>query len=341
MKFLNFPTLCYVLTASLALSSQAHEYEHQSPFPDLPEGWEKVGDSHGEIAVASNGDIYVSVQGGKNRGLQVYSPEGAYRRNVPDAPHDFHGFVIRQEDGAEFIYGVGLVSGTLTKLGLDGTPVFSTTVEAIPEGLVGKKDGRLNPRFTSCAVAPDGRIYVADGYGTDNIHLFDSAGRYVDTWIGRAEPYGFKNLHKISIDLRYGEPRILGCDRANRRLIHLSLEGEWLGEYATGLRRPSATAFRGPHVAVAEIEGRISVLDLEGNLVASMGTNDAPYNGNRTPPNQWQPGVVHSPHGIAFDAQGNILITEYSKFGRIMKFCPQGKFEAEGYPESSAASRKD
>ncbi|MEM0913271.1 MAG: hypothetical protein AAGK09_01520 [Planctomycetota bacterium] len=318
-------SLLLIALVALAVHSPlfAHEFDHSPGFPSLPDGWEGVGDSHGEIAVASNGEVYVSVQGGEHPGLQVYSADGHYLRNVPDAPNDFHGFIIHQEDDGEFIYGVGLTSGTLSKLRLDGTEVFATPVSAIPEQFIWKKEGKLNPRFTSCDVAPDGTIYVADGYASDNIHLFDPDGGYRMTWIGRSEPYGFKNLHKLFIDPRYDEPRLLACDRANRRLVHLTLDGDWIGEFATGLRRPSAAAFHGSDVAIAEIEGQIIVLDTEGNVTAKMGTNDDKYNGNRTPPAQWRQGVTTSPHGIAYDADGNILMTEYSKYGRVLKFVPR------------------
>ncbi len=37
-------------------------------------------------------------------------------------------------------------------------------------------------------------------------------------------------------------------------------------------------------------------------------------------PETWEAGIVKAPHGIAFDGQGNILMTEYNQWGRVMKF---------------------
>ena len=59
------------------------------PAPDM----ETIGQAHGDVAVASNGDVYVSV-GGPRGGVQVFGPDGRYLRNVPNAPADIHGFVI-------------------------------------------------------------------------------------------------------------------------------------------------------------------------------------------------------------------------------------------------------
>ncbi|MGJ8641494.1 MAG: hypothetical protein ACSHYA_19040 [Opitutaceae bacterium] len=324
---MHFQQFIKLTIASLLVitSASAHDYAHTDGFINIPEEWDHLGDGHGEVDVASNGEIYLSVQKGAQPGLQVYSATGDYLRNVPGAAADFHGFVIQSDTDGEYIYGVGLNTGSLTKLQLNGDVVFQTPVSAIPEKFVWKKDGKLNPRFTSCAVAPDGTIYVVDGYGTDNVHLFNKDGSYRSTWIGKAAPYNFNNLHKIYIDPRYEAPRILACDRANRRLVHLTLDGEFIGEFATALRRPSAAAFYKNNVAIAEIEGRISILDLEGKIVSTLGTNNDKYNGNRTPPEKWRTGITTSPHGIAYDANGNILMTEYSKFGRVLRYSLEAK----------------
>ena len=55
-----------------------------------------MGNMHGDVAVASNGEVYVSVMDPK-AALQVYGPDGKFLRNVPNAPADFHGFVIQKD----------------------------------------------------------------------------------------------------------------------------------------------------------------------------------------------------------------------------------------------------
>ena len=75
---------------------------------------------HGDVAVSSAGEIYISVEGsvtqrfailGPNPGLQVYAADGRFLRNVERAPSDLHGFVIHREADGEFIYGVRLAGG--------------------------------------------------------------------------------------------------------------------------------------------------------------------------------------------------------------------------------------
>ena len=77
-------------------------YPAVTDWPRLPEGRATVGNMHGDVAIASNGEIYVSVQAtdmdnkpitDPMSGLQVYAADGKYLRNVPNAPPDLHGFV--------------------------------------------------------------------------------------------------------------------------------------------------------------------------------------------------------------------------------------------------------
>lgn len=298
----------------------AHDYHPVDKWLKPPKGLEHIGDGHGEIAVDSTGLIYVSVTSGAKAGVQIYDEKGAYLRNLPNAPNDLHGFVIHREEGGEFLYGATMNAGTVVKMDLDGKVLMTIPSSKIPDQYKKKKKGKLNLKLTSADVAPNGDIYVVDGYGSDYIHRFRKNGDYLSTFGGRAAPYNFVNCHKVFIDNRYNPPRLLCTNRAKRTLVHLSLEGEFIGIHAKNLRRPSSISFREDDIAVAEIEGRVSILNKKGEIVSVVSFNEAKYNGNRWKPEQWQSGLVGSPHGIAFDRKGNLLMTEYNKYGRVMRF---------------------
>ena len=91
---------------------------------------------------------------------------------------------------------------------------------------------------------------------------------------------------------------------------------------ATELKRPSSVAFYKDYVAVAEINGRVSVLDKEGRTVRQLGSSKDPKLANtaKVDPSLWQEGIVTSPHGITFDRKGNILMTEWNKWGRVLRW---------------------
>lgn len=288
-----------------------------------PDGMETIGDSHGDIAVAPTGEIYVSVQGGQHQGLQVYSASGKYLRNVPGAPSDLHGFIITNTpDRIPAIYGARLSVQQIVVIALDGRILLTIPSTAIPDRYKStRKDGSIKVALTAVAVGPNGDIYAVDGYGRDFIHRFDQAGHYKSTFGGPGEPWGFDNCHNIAIDPRFRPVRLLCTDRNHNRLVHMDLDGRVLGVFATGLRAPGAVAAVHNELAVAEGQGRVSVLGLHGEVLASIGTNsnaDQVYT-NEVPPERWQDTLFYAPHGITYDAAGNLLVTEWNEWGRVVR----------------------
>jgi hypothetical protein len=170
-------------------------------------------------------------------------------------------------------------------------------------------------------VAPDGRIFVVDGYSSDYIHIFDKAGKYEKSFGGKKEPYGFKTCHKIAIDTRFDPPQIICCDRENRRVVHLSIDGKVLG-VTPEMKRPAAVAIFGDLAAIGEIEGRISLLDKAGKTVATLGANPVKEQTatNKVKPDDWKTGVLTAPHGVDFDKNGNLYVSEYNEFGRVVRY---------------------
>ncbi|MDB6025993.1 MAG: repeat containing protein, partial [Verrucomicrobiales bacterium] len=295
------------------------------PVPDwlkVPETRTQLGDMHGDLAVSSKGEVYVSMLDPKT-GLQVFGPDGKFLRNVPGAPNDFHGFVIRKQADGEFIFGSRLQGQSIIKMTLDGKVVLEIPASSIPDEFKKKaKDGKPTLRLTGMDVAPNGDLYVTDGYASDYIHRFDRTGKYLASFGGKKEPYSFKTLHKLVIDTRFSPARILACDRANMRVVHLSLDGEFLGVYAKDLLNPAAVAIHGDYAAIGEIKGRVTVLDRSGQVVAQFGLTDKPEEAgtNKTEPAKWRPGIVTAPHGIAFNEQGDIFVAEYNIYGRVHRF---------------------
>src|SRR6185295_13948633 len=223
-------TIAAIACATLLVNAAAVEYKAVPEWLKLSQGREKIGDMHGDVAVSSTGEVYVSVQD-PMAGLQVYGPDGKFLRNVPDAPSDFHGFVIRKQPDGEFIFGSRLREQTIVKMTLDGKVVMTIPASAIPDEFKSRnaRSGQLALALTGLDVAPNGDIYVTDGYASDYIHRFDRAGKYLTSFGGKKDPYNFSTLHKLTMDTRFQPVRIIACDRANNRVVHLSLNGDFLG----------------------------------------------------------------------------------------------------------------
>ena len=317
-----------VAAVTIVPLAAAVEYQAVADWLKLSAGRTQLGTMHGDVAVSSNGEVYVSVEAGSQgndplAGLQVYAADGRFVRNVPNAPPDFHGFVIRRLADGEFIYGARLRGQEVLKLGLDGKVALTIPASSIPDEFKVRnaRSGQLAVVFTGVDVAPNGDIYVTDGYASDFIHRFDRTGKYLKSFGGKQEPYKFNTLHKLAIDSRFQPARLIAVDRANNRVVHMSLDGAFLGVVAEELLLPAALTLSGDNVIVGELTGRVTVLDKAGKVVERIGANTEQGVGtNQVKPEQWRPGFVLSPHGVAINAQGDLFVSEFNQFGRVHKF---------------------
>lgn len=316
---ISLRTLALVALASVSATAAEVNYQLLPNFLGTPPGKATIGNGHGEIAVDSAGQIYVSVQE-KDAGIQVYGKDGKFLKALK-LPSSLHGFVIRKTEAGEFLFGAVLNEQRFIKAKLDGTIVLEIKKDAFPA-----EQAKAGLKLTGCDVAPNGDIYVVDGYGKSWVFVFDQAGKFKSVFGGPTqvvEGKGFANTHKVFVDTRFSPARLLCLDRGNNRMFHVDLDGTNPRMIAAkGLRNPSSASFHGELMCVAEIAGRVSVWNKEGKMVASLGVNDTKGQTN-TPgvkPADWREGVVTSPHGITFDNDGNILETEWNQFGRVLRW---------------------
>ena len=190
---------------------------------------------------------------------------------------------------------------------------------------VGPYAGKDPKAFQPCAVTvgPDGSIYIADGYGSNFILKYDKDRKFVKIFGGTGPEEGkFQACHGIALDTRQGKPLLLVCNRNNDRVEYWDLDGNFVKVIQKDLRMPAAVHIRGDYAVFPELKGRVSVLDKEGNIVARVGDN--PNERQRAnfnlPMDQWKEGICNSPHGASIDKDGNLIVSEWSKFGRAEKF---------------------
>jgi hypothetical protein len=313
-----------VALAAIFVSGAVHAqaYEAVADWLKVPAGRETLGQMHGDIAVSRAGEVYVSVETA-GMGVQVFSPDGRYLRSLDKAPADLHGFVIRDAGDGEHVYGVSLRGQKFVKMTLGGEIVLEIARDAIPREYwtANRFSTELGVLLSGMDVAPNGDLYVTDGYSSDYVHRFSPQGRYLGTFGGKAAPYGFNILHKIAMDTRFTPVRIIATDRLNNRVVHLSLAGELLGVVNDSLLLPAALTIAGDNVIVGELNGRVTILDKAGKVVTHVGTNTEEGIGtNRVPPERWRTGYVIAAHGVATNAAGDLFVAEFSTFGRVHKF---------------------
>jgi hypothetical protein len=281
------------------------------------DGKSVLGPTHGAVVIDSAGNIYTSAQ----IGVFVFSPDGqVIRRFLGDEYTQMHDMEIRQEEDGEFIYGARNQSAEGTKFRADDGEIVLKLKYPEESGL---NLQQFNP--TAITVAPNGDIYLSDGYGSDHIFKYDKAGKYVMHFGMKGNDLEqFSTAHGMTLDTRYDPPRLLICDRNHQpqgRLLHYDLEGNFIAEVATGLGMPTSAAVQGDYVSVPDLHGRLIILDKSNTIVAVLGYNADPekrVNFN-VPQDQWIEGVFSGTHGSFWDKDGNLYVQDWNVSGRLIK----------------------
>jgi hypothetical protein len=295
------------------------EYRVVPGWGHLPAGTQ-FGGTHGGIMVDATGLVYISTQSAT--GILVYRADGALVRTIAPQYPEVHSMVYAKERGEEYIYAT-VQKGTpeenwlFLKLRTDGTVVQK--IKAPPEaGFTAPNEWRL----TAAVPAPDGSIWIANGYGDSRLFRFDHKGNFKGSISGKGSAEGLLDCsHGLTIDTRYDQPLLLICDRENRRLCHFDLDGKYVQTVTRHLRRPCQVSVHGDCVIVSELEGRVTILDRDNVPVAFLGDNPqkaqwANYNVN---PDEVSSAAFSAAHGCFIDQEANIYVSDWNRTGRITK----------------------
>src|SRR5256714_8093440 len=214
-------------------------------FDDKPDG-KQVGPCHGGVVIDKAGNIYVTTD--TERGIVIFSSQGKFLRAV--GPTRIHGLELRTENGVEYIYAARPTDHEVLKLKLSGEREWAIGYPKEP-GIY--KDAE---EFKPCAVtvAPDGSLFIADGYGANYVLKFDKEHKFVKAFGGPGEAEGkFKTCHGIALDTRQGKPLLLVCNRNNNRVEYWDLEGNFVKVIQKDLRMPAAVHIRGDYAVIPEL----------------------------------------------------------------------------------------
>ncbi len=323
-------SIAVALVSSLALA--AHAADTPQPvrmgcglmtFDTVP-GWGLGGDGksvigpcHGSVVIDKEGNIYTSA----HAGVFVFTPEGKVVRSFLGAKYsDIHDMKIRQEADGEFIYGA-------RNMNAEGIKFNARTGDIVLKLPFPEESGLKLKQFipTAITVAPNGDIFLADGYASDHIFKFDKTGKYRMHFGTKGNGLKeFNTAHGMTLDTRYSPPRLLICDRNHEpkgRLLHYDLDGKFMAQVVTGLGMPTSAAVQGDYVSVPDLHGRLVILDKDNTIIAVLGHNADPakrmnYN---VPQEQWIEGIFSGTHGSSWDRDGNLYVQDWNVSGRIMK----------------------
>ncbi|MBM3974224.1 MAG: peptidase [Planctomycetes bacterium] len=293
------------------------------------DGGKDLGNTHGCLVVDKDGNVLANTD--TEHAVMTFTADGKLLRAWgKEFQGGLHGMCLRVEDGEQALYLAHTRRHEIVKTKLDGTVLWTL---GWPEASgVYQDEGQYNP--TAVAVGPDGRIFAADGYGRSWIHLYDKDRKYVKSFGGPGKDDGkLQTPHGIWLDARGKEPLLLVCDRENHRLQWFTMDGAHVRTMDKDLRRPCNVApLPTGGLVVADLAGRITLLDKDDRLVCHLGDNPEPglRAQNGVPRDKWQDGVFLSPHGVCVDQKGAIYVQDWNFLGRISKLAPVAMPAASG-----------
>lgn len=301
---------------TMVMGQGEHRYTWAGDWAKLPEG-RTLGYTH---AVQETKDGRVIVHHTGTDSILFFDPEGNFIKGLgKDWETHAHGMLLREEAGQEFLYLAPTLLHRVYKVTLDGEVVMELTYPKEPG--IYEDETKYVP--TNVAVAANGDIYVADGYGKSYIHQYTARGEFVRTFGGPGSDAGKLNCcHGLWIDTRGGGEELVVADRANARLQYFNLEGQHLRFVTEGMHRPCHFDQRATDLLVPELFGRVTILNKDNQVAAVLGENPGveKLQGYPDLPKEQRPeGKFISPHAAIWDREGNIYVCEWISTGRITK----------------------
>ncbi len=299
-----------------------HKYEVTHDWGELPADI-SYGNTHG-VCEDSHGHIYIHhtvfATSEKSDSMVVFDHKGKFVKSWgKDFKGGAHGLLIRKEGKQEFLYLCDTKRGLMVKTTLDGEEVFTLGYPKESEPYA-KEPIKYSP--TNLAIAPNGDIYIGDGYGSSYINQYDSSGKYIRTFGGKGKEAGQLDCpHGIILDARGSEPNLTVADRSNKRLQRFTLDGKHI-DFVEDFPAPCHfNIYKNGDVVVPDLFARVTLLDSNNKVIEQLGDDSqSKYMETRKMTrDHFTPGKFVCPHGACFDHVGNIFVVEWVEVGRVSK----------------------
>jgi DNA-binding beta-propeller fold protein YncE len=181
-------------------------------------GWESGMVS--SVAISSNGTIYEIQRGPKAAPVLVVDRDGKLLRSWGTGNYKIPHSIRLDPQGN--VWTVDASLSTIIKYSRQGEKLMTISIGEQPN-----TDGPFNGA-TDIAFAPNGNLFITDGYGNARVLEYTASGKRVKQW-GRTGngPGEFHLPHAIQIG---GDGTVYVADRENGRIEKFDLDGRYLGE---------------------------------------------------------------------------------------------------------------
>jgi DNA-binding beta-propeller fold protein YncE len=273
------------------------------------------------MVITREGLLYLLTNDTRNN-ILIYDKQGrlkgAWGTTYPGA----HGLTLHDESGTEYLYITDAERRQVIKTTLAGKEVL--VLDYPKETGVYASSDQYKP--TETTVAPNGDIYVTDGYGLQYVIQYDQRGCYIRHWGGRGDGCDqFDCAHGIAIDHRDSSKlSLLITSRNHNALKRFSLDGIYLETISlpgSFVCRPVVHK-KNIYCAVFRSEtnqnfasGYITILDENNKVVSTPGGTQPLYLGGKLQAQKKEGSVFIHPHDVCVDEEDNLYVAQWNSGG--------------------------
>jgi peptidylamidoglycolate lyase len=276
-----------------------------------------VNDCH-EMVQDSKGRILLLTNETKNNVL-IYDKNGKLLDTWGSEYPGAHGLTLFNENGTDVLFICDNNRHQVIKTNIEGK-VLMTLDYPKETGEYGKAEEYVP---TETAIAANGDIYVADGYGKDFVIQYDYKGNYIRHFGGRGdEDKNLLNAHGVCIDYRdKNKPVVLVSSRQQNSFKRYSLNGIYIDTIALPGLWVCRPVIKGEFLYAAVLQsncrqgqqsGFVTVLDKNNKVVSNIAGSEPAYTGNV--PNEMYQTIkaFQYPHDVCIDDEENMYVAQWN-----------------------------
>lgn len=286
--------------------------------PENPKDYPLV-DCH-EMVMDSSKRLIMLNNCAKNNVI-IYDLQGKILKSWTLNSTTAHGLTIHQEGVKEFLYICLFGTAEVLKTTLEGEVVMRLkTPHDLGEYT---KDQKYKP--TETAIAPNGDIYVSDGYGSNYILQYDKNGTFIRKFGGSGdEAQHLQTAHGVCIDTRKAEPTLLATSRSEQSFKRFSLDGEYIntihlpGAFVCRPVIKNGKLFSGVCWSGYELKsnsGFVTILDEYDKVIANLGGTQPQYKNNKLQKMTQNIALFNHCHDVCIDDDENIYVCQWNAKG--------------------------
>ncbi|MBK8424869.1 MAG: 6-bladed beta-propeller [Lewinellaceae bacterium] len=276
-----------------------------------------VNDCH-EMVQDQKGRILLLTNETRNN-ILIYDKNGqlldAWGTEYPGA----HGLTLFNENGVDVLFICDNTRHQVIKTTIDGKVLM--TLDYPKETGMYEKPEEYIP--TETAIAPNGDIYVADGYGKDFIIQYDAQGRYIRHFGGRGEgSEHLLNAHGVCVDARdKANPCLIVCSRQQNAFKRYDFEGKYLDTIALPGAWVCRPVIRGDYLYAAVLQsnsqqwkqsGFVTILDSRNKVVSNLAGTEPTYTDGLLHEMSQTIKAFEYPHDVCIDDEENLYVAQWN-----------------------------